>query len=100
MNVPVLATSHLVLDSEDGGGGWVCRDLRSPPPHTHTLESKETKSSTLEFKENDQILKNPDPKNLNKSNNHLTSAKLENKKQDKNELASRAGPGWDVPIER
>ena len=28
-----------------------------PPPHTHTLESKEMKNSTLECKENDQMLK-------------------------------------------
>ena len=54
----------------------------TPPParHTHTLESKETKNATLEFKENDQKLKNQDVKIVNKSKNRLTPAKSESQK--------------------
>ena len=63
----------------------------SPPLHTYTLERKETKNSFLQCKENDQMLKNSDVKNVNKSKNRLTPVKLESKKQDKKVLASREG---------
>ena len=56
------------------------------PPHTHTLESKVTKNSTLECKENDQKLRISHVKNVNKRKNPLTPVKLESKKQDKKVL--------------
>ena len=46
-----------------------------------------------------QMLKNPDVKNVNKRKNSLTLAKFESKKQDKKALASWVGLGWDAPIE-
>ena len=63
------------------------------PTPTHSLERKETKNSTLECKENNEMLKNPEVKNVNKSKNRLTPAKLDSKKQDKKVLASRVGTG-------
>ena len=51
------------------------------PAHPHTLESKETKNSPPECKENEEMLKNPDVKNVNKSKNRLTPSKLESKKR-------------------
>ena len=61
----------------------ICRSTTFPPSHTHMLESKEKKNNILECKENDQMLKNPDMKNVNKRKNSLTPVKLESKKQDK-----------------
>ena len=54
----------------------------SPPP-LHTLQNEEMKKSTLECKENDQMLRISDHKNVNKSKYRLSPAKLESKKQDK-----------------
>ena len=68
----------------------------SPPPHT--LESKETEKSALECKENSQILKIPDHKNVNK--NRLTPLKLYSKKHDKKVMDSRDGSGWGDKIDR
>ena len=46
------------------------------------------------------MLRIPKVKNVDKRKNRLTPVKLESKKQDKKVLASRVGPGWDVPNER
>ena len=46
------------------------------------------------------MLKNPDVKNLNKSKNRPTPAKIETKKQDKKLLASRVRSGRNVSNER
>ena len=46
------------------------------------------------------MLRISDVKNVNKSKNRLTPAKLESKKQDKKVLASREGPSWGDLIER
>ena len=75
------------------------RPSTPPTSQTHPLESKETKNTTLECKENDQMLKISDHKNVNKSKNRLTPAKLESKKHDTKALTSREGSGSDVPIE-
>ena len=61
--------------------------ITDPPPYTHTLESKETKKSTLECKENSQMLKIQDHKNVNKSKNRLTPLKLYSKKHKKKIMA-------------
>ena len=66
-------------------------------PHTHSLESKESKNNTLECKENYQKSKISNQKNVNKSKNRLTPTKLESKKQDKKVLASREGSGGQFP---
>ena len=55
----------------------------TPPTHTHTLESKVTKDSTLKSKENGQILKISDHKNVNKNKIRLAPVKLYSKKQHK-----------------
>ena len=60
-------------------------------------QSTETKDSTLECKENDQIFKISHVKNVNKRKNRLTPLKLERKKQDKKVLASREGSGGKFP---
>ena len=52
-----------------GGGEGECVDL---PPHTHTLESKETKTDTLECKEKDQKWKICHVKNVNKEKSLFT----------------------------
>ena len=44
------------------------------------VESKETKNSTLECKENDQLLRISDLKNINKRKNRLTPVKLRKQK--------------------
>ena len=49
--------------------GWV------PHPPTHPIESKETKNSTIECKENGQMLKISHQKNVNKSKNHCSPLK-------------------------
>ena len=68
-----------------------------PPTHTYTIESKDTKTCTLECKENGQIWKIPHHKNVNKSKNHCSPVKLENKKKnDKKVLASRDGSGGAI----
>ena len=72
------------------------RPITPPPP---TLESKETKNSTVQCKENNQKLIIPDMKNVNKSENHCSPVKLESKKQDKKVLALRVGLGWEVSDE-
>ena len=41
--------------------------VRPPPTHTHILERKETKHSTLECKENSQKSKISHQKNVNKA---------------------------------
>ena len=64
-----------------------------PPTHTHTLESKETKNSTLECKETGQMLRIWDVKNVNKRKIRLTLVKLES-------IGLAGGFGWEVPIER
>ena len=71
-----------------------------PPTHTHMIESKQTKTGTLECKENDQTLRISDHKNVNKSKNPLTPAKLENKKQDKKSIGLAGRFGRGDPIER
>ena len=76
--------------------GWGADPLLPPPPK-HTLESKETKNSTLEYKGNDQMLKNLDVRYVNKRKNRLTPAKLESKIQDKKALASWEGLGVEFP---
>ena len=43
------------------------------------------------------MLKNPDVKNVNKSKNRFTPAKLESKKQDKKPLTPRKGSGGASP---
>ena len=43
-----------------------------------------------------QMLKNPDVKNVNKSKNRLTSAKLESKKQGQKVMDSRVGLGCEI----
>ena len=65
-----------------------CDPIYYLPPHTHTLGSKETKSSTLECKENDQILKISHHKNVNKRKNRLKPVKLESKNQDQKSILS------------
>ena len=59
------------------------------PPSPHTVENKETKTSTLECKKQVQKSKNPYHKNANKIQNRLTPLKLESEKQDKKVLVSR-----------
>ena len=49
---------------------------RPPPPLTHTHTRKQRKISTLECKENGQMLRISDHKNVNKSKNRLTPLKL------------------------
>ena len=49
-----------------------------------------------ECKENSQILKISDHKNVNK--NRLTPLKLYSKKHDKKVMALREGSGWGDPI--
>ena len=77
-----------------GGGS----PTHNPPPHTHSQVSKETKISTLECKENDQIFKIFHVKNVNKRENRLTPVKLESRKQDKKVLASREGSSRKFPL--
>ena len=60
------ATSLLVLDSVIGWGGGVDRRPTIPHTPTPTLESKETKTGTLECNENSQIFKISHVKNINK----------------------------------
>ena len=58
----------------------------TPPrflPHTHTRKQRKVKNSTLECKENGQILIISDRKNVKKSKNRLTPLKLYSKKHDK-----------------
>ena len=78
-------------------GGTDLPSTPPPDPHIHTLESKQKKKSTLECKENDQILKNSDYKNVNKRKNRLTLLKLESKKHDKKTLAPRKVLGGAIP---
>ena len=65
----------------------------------HILESNTRKIGTLKCKENDQLLRISDVKDVNKRKNCLTPVKLESKKQDKKVLASREGLGWEVSNE-
>ena len=76
-----------------GGGS----PTHNPPPHTHSQVSKETKISTLECKENDQIFKISHDKNVNKRKNPLKPVKFKSKKQDKKLLASLEGTGGKLP---
>ena len=46
------------------------------------------------------MLRISDNKNINKSKNPLTSAKLESKKQDEKRIALRVVSGWGVSSER
>ena len=63
-----------------------------PPPYTHTLQkAKKRKNSTLECKENSQILNISDHKNVNKRKNRLTPLKLCSKKHHKKVMALREG---------
>ena len=55
----------------------------TPPPHTHTIESKDMKISIVECKENDPKSKISHQKNVNKSKKHCSPVKLERKKHDK-----------------
>ena len=64
---------------------------------THSVERKEGKNSTLECKENGQMLKTPDVKNVNKRKNRLTPVKLESKNQHKKAFASPEGSGRKIP---
>ena len=64
---------------------------------THTHEIKGTKVGTLECKENDQMLRISDVKNVNKRKNRLAPVKLESKKQHKKVLPSQAGSGGNSP---
>ena len=72
----------------------------TPPPHTHPRQQKKHKTSTLECKENGQILNISDHKNVYKSKNQLTPLKLYNKKHDKKVMDSRGGLGWGDKIDR
>ena len=64
--------------------------------HTHSLERKTRKTSTLESNRKDQKSKISHVKNVNKRNNRLTLVKLESKKQD-----DRPAGGFvrEVPIQ-
>ena len=78
--------------------GWVGGPPTYPPsPPTRTLESKEKKTSTLEFKETVQIFKISRVKNVNKSKNRLTPVKVEGEKHDKKVFASREGSDEKAP---
>ena len=68
-------------------------------PHNHTLENKETKTSTVECKKQVEKSKILHVKNVNKRKNRLTPVKLESKKQDKKVVAERERLGWEVPID-
>ena len=66
------------------------------PPYT--LESKETKTATLECKEKDQKLRISGAKNVNKRKNRLTPVKLGSKIQDKKSNGWVGGFGREAPI--
>ena len=72
-----------------GVGGWAT----NPPTHTHTRKKIKEETTTLECKENSQILKISNHKNVNKSNNRLTPLKLYSKKHDKKVMALRERSG-------
>ena len=55
--------------------------------HTHTIESKENKNSTLECKEKE--VKNFPSEECKQSKNHYSPVKLESKKNDKKKYCLR-----------
>ena len=65
-----------------------------------TIESKETKTSILECKENGQMLRILDHKNVNKSKNRLAPLKLYSKKHHKKVMVLQEGLGWGDPFDR
>ena len=70
--------------------------------HTHTIECKETKNSTLECKENGQMMRISHHKNVNKNKNPFTPAKIKSKKKKKKKktikkMDSREGFGGKIP---
>ena len=72
---------NIRLDGRQGVNEWPVDLLTSPYPNT------------IECKENDPKLTIPHHKNVNKKKNHLTSEKLESKKQDKKVMAVREDSG-------
>ena len=91
LSVCVTKTVWLILTSP-------ADELPLPPTtHTQTLESKETKTKTLECKEKVQKLRISHVKNVNKRKNRLPPVKLESKKQDKKVMAEREGLGGKFP---
>ena len=87
----------MCLSNAKQGLGYLPSDLpRTLPPPTHTIESKGTKNSTLEWKENGQKSINSHHKNVNKSKNRLTPLKLGSKKHDKKVMALREGSGMGL----
>ena len=87
---------EIIILSGKFQGENILLEITDPPPHTHTIVSKEMKTSTLECKENSQIWKIPHHKNVNNSKNHCSPVKLESKKNYKKVLASRDGSGGAI----
>ena len=70
----------------------------TPPTHTHTIESKETKTSTLECIESNQKLRISHVKNVNKRKKSSYINKFRQQKKDKKVMAQRERSGWEVSI--